>query len=99
MSLTPIKTIDSIEHKVAMTIGRELCVHGVDGGIAYPLAISIIGYIEDGLKANDPQKIIDTVKKHWQDDIKWWQTYHPGKNRKQIALMKRFLQESEHEGL
>lgn len=91
MRLTPID-VKSPQDRVAKIIAYELTLNNVDGVSALPLAMKIMGAIQDGIDADDLQKIIDNIREGWKESIHFWETYHPGKNKKNLAQMKHFLE-------
>jgi len=67
--------IDSPEDKFAQALANDLCIEGISGGLALPLAIKLMALIDAA--HDDPMIGVEKIIKDRKNSDEWWVRYHP----------------------
>jgi hypothetical protein len=76
IKLTPV-SVDTVQSELAKYIAIHLIRDNVVAMSALPMAISIMGAIQDALDKDNLRAAINYFKQSWKESDRWWVKYHP----------------------
>lgn len=75
IKLTPVG-VDDEQMLLAKHIAVELCRHDFDSVLALPVAVGIMGAIQDAIDKDDINSAIKSLRRSWKHNDEFWLKHH-----------------------